>query len=453
MSLWDGVLVDAINAKLLASLAQTTTFNPIITVGKTNETQIVPAASGAVVCRLALSGHVDSGFLRIVVPKGNATSFLLPADLQLLGDIFVPTMDYVLEIECDSTGLATPLFLARGQAIPDRDRGAPTVVVATISADIPDRLNVTFNEAVYMASLAGQSLNFSVGTPRTITSIISGNGTTTFVFQLSAAVAGSDVISYAYSSSNTVTDMSSNPLAAGSASVTNNASSFTGVVSRHRLDAATLSGSNVTAIADSSGNGNTLSFASGKQPIITSSNGAINAKPSAKWDGVDDVGQCSAVKVGGSDPADYTAITIAMIVKFNAATSGFQVHLTDATGARFIGHDLYTDSPTTLYWAVGGAPNQATKASPTVNAFISLIVTLHSSNGTTEIFINGSSVATNVNTHNPVAIRKMSLGASYDLLASYFSQMDLAEVLIADHEWSSGERSTWQTYITSRYGM
>jgi len=440
----------SIRAGLVEASPAVNTFTLVVTVSLNNEVQVIPASSGAVILRLAQSGHVDGSHLRIVCPAGNATSMVLPPDLQVTGDVFDPASDWILDVECDSYGLLTPAFKAVAWSIPARDRTAPTITSASIGASTPNQLSVSFSEPVYVASVAGLTLN---GTTPTISSIYSGNGTSTVIFSLSGNVSGSDVITLVYSSANTVEDLSKNALAASSILVTNNVSTFTGLIARYRLDAVTLSGSSVTEIADSSGNNNTLVFASTKQPILTSSNASVNNQPTCKFDGVNDVGQCSTVLVTGSNPPDYTGLTIAMIAKLNSAASAYLVNLTDATGANFTSFDLFTDTPSTLYWAAGGSGNMATKASPTTNAFMSFICVLTSSNAGTEIFINGSSVGANVAAHNPAAIRKLSIGGSYALLGGYFSQMDLAEVLVADHQWSAAERSNWASYINTRYGL
>lgn len=100
---------------------------------------------------------------------------------------------------------------------------APSVSSATVENADPDALVVVFNKAVNITDLTGLSLNFTVGTPKTISSITSGDGTNTLTFALSEAIESTDEFSFVYGATNTiVTSGTDLGLVAGNIAVTNN---------------------------------------------------------------------------------------------------------------------------------------------------------------------------------------------------------------------------------------
>lgn len=101
------------------------------------------------------------------------------------------------------------------------DVTAPTVSSATVEDSDPDALVVVFSESVNITNLTGLSLSFSTGTAKTLSSV-SGSGSNTLTFALSAAIENGDVFTFDFGASNTIEDTSGNALAAGNSSVTNN---------------------------------------------------------------------------------------------------------------------------------------------------------------------------------------------------------------------------------------
>lgn len=426
------------------------TFDPLIIVDEVNEVQVIPVSSGGVVLELSQAGHVDGARLRIICPAGHATGIVEPGDLRRQGDVFAASSDWILDIECVSEGLTNPAFRSVSESLPARDRTVPTVASAAINSSDTDKLAVTFTEAMKATNVTGWTLT---GTSRTVTGIDSGQGTSTVVLQLSGAVSPTDVITVFYSGANTFRDLSGNALANGSHAVTNNSGILTGMIGRYRAADAVLASTSVTSIPDASGQGNDLIFASTRQPVITSANAAINNKASCKFDGVNDCGQCAALLVGGSNPADYTEYGLVLVAKLNTQASAVLFEATDLAGTIFSGLIFLTDAPSTLYWAAGSGSNMASQASPTTNAFKTYVTSLTTSNGAIEIRIDGASINTNGSAHNPAALRKFSLGASVGLLAGYYSPMDFAELIILDHKPTAGDLTTIANYVNSEYGL
>lgn len=151
--------------------------------------QTVPAGSGPLILVLARSGHVEGVTKTIFVPAGSGySSLILPDDLNADGDAFDPAEDFAIIVARAGGRCFTAL-----RALGTPDNTLPTVVSASVDVNADaDALVVVFDKAVYAPTLAGLSLNFTVGTPRTILSLVSGQGTSTLTFALSGDVASTD---------------------------------------------------------------------------------------------------------------------------------------------------------------------------------------------------------------------------------------------------------------------
>lgn len=103
----------------------------------------------------------------------------------------------------------------------------PTIQSATVENADPDALVVVFSEAVNITDTTGLSLNFTTGTPKTLAGGITGDGTNTLTFALSADIEDSDVFTLEATASNNITSVAtSNVLQATSQAVTNNVSAI-----------------------------------------------------------------------------------------------------------------------------------------------------------------------------------------------------------------------------------
>lgn len=102
------------------------------------------------------------------------------------------------------------------------DNTAPTIESATIENGNEDRLIVVFSEPGNIESTAGLSITGDATI--TVSSILSGNGTNTITFAISPDAQAGQSLTLNVTSSNTVTDLSSNnnPLAATTEVITNN---------------------------------------------------------------------------------------------------------------------------------------------------------------------------------------------------------------------------------------
>ncbi len=188
--------------------------------------QVVPDNSGDIVLAIMANGENISGSERIIqLPVGSADSLTVAPDLNIAGDAtidsdgvitdFDPLSAYTIFISYFN-GLYTGV-IRKHIAI---DIIAPTVLSATVSALDADALVVVFSQPVYLPSITGLSLSFSVGTPQTIVALTSGNGTDTLTFSLSGNLGGSETCTFVISSNREVQDLNGNLVTVGSTSVT-----------------------------------------------------------------------------------------------------------------------------------------------------------------------------------------------------------------------------------------
>lgn len=120
-------------------------------------------------------------------------------------------------------GLGLGLSKAKYTASVPGDVTAPTVVSATMSDTNKDGLVVVFSEAVNVTNVTGLSLDGTMAGV-SVTAIESGNGTDTVTFTLSANLSYNESGNFVYGGTNTIEDLSGNPLASGSTAVTLNIS-------------------------------------------------------------------------------------------------------------------------------------------------------------------------------------------------------------------------------------
>lgn len=147
-------------------------------------------------------------------------------------------------------------------------------LVARITAAVVDgnvsasKLTLTFSSAAHFPDLTGISLDFEAGTPRTISSIDSGNDSTSVVLNLSGAVLGTDVFAVVVGATRTQTTVSGGePIQTGSinVSIQNLSNPFLTSpgtdVGWWGADSVTLTGSNIDSYVDKSTAGNNVTFA------------------------------------------------------------------------------------------------------------------------------------------------------------------------------------------------
>lgn len=170
------------------------------------------SGSGPIAYSLAGSGHANFSVQKThLIPAFTATSVTFAPALNLDpdSDAFDPTHPMLVTFS-RQLGVCT----TRMQRLAMADTVAPEVLYAYVPTADLDTLVVVFSEPVVYTSTTGVTLAFSVGTPRTISSIRGGKGTSEVRFKLSGNVAASDVFTVTFGSGNTFTDTSGNALAA-----------------------------------------------------------------------------------------------------------------------------------------------------------------------------------------------------------------------------------------------
>ena len=196
---------------------------PIVMTGQTITTY---TGATAAVLTHAATGHQDGAEKVIKFPAGSVTSLRVSPAINLRGDCAVDDATYLVSdwnaaidhmLILERVGGATFGTLRAAAAT---DAVAPTVVSATVDTLDANKLVVVFSEPVKVRDLTGMSLNFTVGTARTITAIESGEGTATVAFTLSGNVSSGDSLSFVVGSGRLATDYYGNALALGSTPVT-----------------------------------------------------------------------------------------------------------------------------------------------------------------------------------------------------------------------------------------
>lgn len=183
-------------------------FSSVITLSS-NATAVYSGA-GVIAFSLAASGHANGKSKRYLIPAYTATAVYFAADLNQSGDAFDERYDFeaVVAYANGRASMVTKRIL-RPDAI------APELLYAYVPTSDPDTLVLVFTKAVVYTSTAGVTLSFSVGTPKTISSIRGyGADQTVIRLKLSGAIVSTDVFSVAFASGNTIKSGSSVALAA-----------------------------------------------------------------------------------------------------------------------------------------------------------------------------------------------------------------------------------------------
>jgi len=139
----------------------------------------------------------------LIVPAGATTGIangVLTA-FNYKGDPYSATNDMELSFEVVASRV---VCVAKNISL---NLAAPTVVSAQTITGHTDQLAVVFSKAVYLPSLSALSLAYTNGTPRTITGIVSGNGSSQVVLQLSGTTMSSDVFSLVVATPNACVDL------------------------------------------------------------------------------------------------------------------------------------------------------------------------------------------------------------------------------------------------------
>jgi len=166
---------------------------------------------------------------RTDVINNTGNSITLPVGIDVRGDDITQNKTNILNFRylAYKTG-----SVAEKTTVVNEVRDLPSVptapLVSTSSVEDSDKnaLVVVFNKNVNIVDLTGLSIPFTVGTPKTITAIESGDGTSTLTFTLSGDIDASDVFTFDYDGTNTITAVDGGlSLVASSTNVTNNVGS------------------------------------------------------------------------------------------------------------------------------------------------------------------------------------------------------------------------------------
>jgi hypothetical protein len=230
-------------------------FSPLLDFG--DHVRMVFAGNGSEICGLGLLAGavpVEGATAAIFIPANQAGSLVVGSELN--PDNWAPHVpgSAYLGFAQWTNGRC----VSSGHNLGTADTEAPTVDSATVSSDEPSQLVLVFSKpAMRLPDLTGLSLPFSAGTPRTISSILSGQFTNTLVLALSGGFAGDEVCSLVVASDRTAQDLNGNLLTVGSTVVDVDGFSIGGALpgATHvwRGDDMTAPGGAITAVADQVG--------------------------------------------------------------------------------------------------------------------------------------------------------------------------------------------------------
>lgn len=196
---------------------KTTTFTSLLRFD--DHKRMVFSGNGSEACILAIDsagGHVEGAAIAIFIPAGEAGSIVAAPDLNTAGwDTFVAASDFLIVAQWTNG-----TCISSGHNLGTREASAPTLVSATVDGGTPDDLVLVFSEAVYLPNLTGLSLTFNTGTPRTLSAVTAGNGTTTVTIDLSGDVADGDDIDLVIGSGRTLQDLNGNLIGTGTTGIT-----------------------------------------------------------------------------------------------------------------------------------------------------------------------------------------------------------------------------------------
>lgn len=423
------------------------TFTPLLVVDR-DAIQTVPNGSGAVALAISSAGGHKDGATKIVVfPIGSATSVVFGSDLRQHGDAFVSSEIYLAFIT-----YVGGVFDTVTRSIPARDVAAPTVSSAIVEFANQDALVVTFSEPVFVANLTGLSLSFSAGTPRTITAVEAGNGTTTVTFTLSGALAGTEVLSFVVGATRTTQDLNGNLLTVGSTSVTNdaNAPRFADEILWLRGDNVIQSGT-ISQWTDKTSNANHLAQATGSKQAGYLASGGPNGTPCGDFDGSNDGYINTAIKVGGVDPPDYTEYTEIVVAKLDV-TNADQIFgdTADASAVSESGPRLLYVTGAGVWFTCPANGGNAVIPNGSIDTNWHWYMGIHRG-ATREIYLDGVLVDTDTNNDNPNAQRAATLG--FGRVENAPLNGRIAERKTVGRALSSGELAQLRSYIAARYAL
>jgi hypothetical protein len=412
----------------------------------------VANSDGRIVWALAPSGHVSGVSKTLVIPANTVDApekIILAPDLNIANAAaFDPAQRCHVFASCYGTHFSGSL-----EVVPARDAAAPTLVSATVRESNKDGLELTFAEPVVLANLASVTLTFSSGTPRTITALESGNGTTTIVLDMSGDWVGTEVAEVVLAAG-AFRDLNGVASGADTEAILNQADGvvFSNTIGYWRSDSVVESGGVVSAMTDRSGEGNHVNnLVAIQQPGLLASR--INGHPSVNFDGTDDFLANYDIKIGGAEPTDLNSYTILAVVKF------------DTTTAESL-FSAFPDSPATIFEGIlillevanmkvfaPGAASQALKAFSSTgwNEFRFEITQAQR-----RMWINGVLQTDDGGNWNSVADTPPLKGIRIGLEAvGTYGQMngELAELRYIGRTLTSPEATSWDGYVASRYGL
>lgn len=261
---------------------------------------------------IAPTGHItgESTLTQQIVGNGNS---LLTASAQFLaileGDVLSNTMINTLFYVRNSDWVGD-VYNSCFVTNKTRELLNPVILAAVVGNSTPSVLDVAFSEAVNVAGIVNTSINFTVGTPKTILSV-SGTGTTDIEYTLSANIEDGDVftIDYASPSDIVATDDATPLFVPVSKQVTNGVITDTFPIiasSVRRWDSHTGVSQDdnlgfVSAWQDQVVSANLVQAVPTTQPALLSSDSDFNNQPSLDFDGIDDLLKDSSLDLSGTD--------------------------------------------------------------------------------------------------------------------------------------------------------
>jgi hypothetical protein len=408
-----------------------------------SQTQTVPAASGALIPRLkpGITPATDA-VVTWLIPAGNATS-MASASLQALnvvGDAFNAAHYMVLQIGTEGAtirGILSDL----GTVVST----SPTLSAATVDMDVNRaKITLTFDRACYIPNLTALSLNFSVGTTRTITAIASGNGTTTIALTLSGSVATTDSFSLVVTNSN-IQDVLGHYLADSSISATLSSYSIPSQIRLWRGDVVTNS-SGITVISDQTGSAHLAPATATKATVTTL---GPNAMPA--WD--HGTGSPYYADIASFTPSAGSMLCVIDLAALSINPNG-QVIATLATASGVSPEVLlfeFYDAGKVYFRRHNAAPGDIqTGIALTLNP-CTVLATWDATGA--ELWIDGVQILTSAVPETISACVRCVLGGYGDFTASLHFKGKMAETRIGTSRLSTPQVASAFAYASRRYGL
>lgn len=379
---------------------------------------------------------------------GTATEILIPAGSLLNGDkdgiatnlnadawpSIDPDVDAKVVLVVESV---SPLRVSSSyENLGLRDATAPTIVSATVDGSDPDALVVVFDEAMTLKSIAGLSLDFTVGTPRTITGMPSGIDSDTLTFPLSGNVAETDEFSFDFAG-HTLQDKNGNALADGSEPVS--VEGFTpvwtmaGELHMYRGDDMSTTGSGPTLVTS-------VTDQTGAAPAVSSTNKPEVANISATREGWKITNTSSAkleadvtaeVMTSGAIAIVADTVSLANFVLVTGVAAASVEVLVGKIGANMIGRRNATDN-TNAY----------------ASGLIDILFTWTGSDA--ELYIDGSLVDSDTTDEVIANMERWAIGG-YDDTSLCPDDTIFGEVRISNQHLVAGDATAFHAYRTAYY--